>query len=94
MYLPRIMLSAQVCKWLKTCAAVSYLYANEKNGPGGGSDRGLLGQLKGEFTLKEGMLSKKDKLTGHVLVDWLEPGNYYNVDDTAVFARWEISYAF
>lgn len=92
--MPRLMLTAQLCKWMKACAGVAYLYANEKNGPGGGSDRGLLGQLKSEFTLKEGMFSKKDKLTGHVQVDWLEPGNYYNVEDTAVFARWQINYEF
>jgi len=27
-------------------------------------------------------------------VEVLEPGDYYRVDDTAVFARWELNYAF
>ena len=92
--MPRAVISAQLCKWMKGSAGIAYLYAPEKNGPGGGSDRGLLSSLKSEFTLKEGMLTKTDKLTGHLQVDWLEPGNYYNVNDTAIFARWQLNYEF
>ena len=83
-------------KWLKTSAMVGYMFAPESDGPGGGDERGLLAVLKNEFTFGENLLIHKDKLTGHLWLEVLEPGNYYSTqeNDTAVFARWEIAYSF
>jgi hypothetical protein len=92
--MPHAGLSLSPAKWLKTTAMVAYLFAPEKDGPGGGDERGFLAVLKGEFTIGESLLMHKDKLAGHLQVEILEPGNYYNVNDTAVFARWELAYSF
>jgi hypothetical protein len=91
---PRLTVTASPAKWLKTTAAVSYLYAPEADGAGGGHTRGWLGQAKAEFTIAEKLLTQKDKLTGHLQVDLLDPGDYYTGDDTGIFARWEMAYAF
>lgn len=72
----------------------AYMMAPEKNGPGGGGERGLLGVWRNDFLLAEKLLGQKDKLFGHFLVEALGPGNYYNVSDTAYFIRLELSYAF
>ena len=70
------------------------LWAPEENGPGGGDNRGFLASVRNDFVLKENFLGAKDRLFGHVLFEALEPGDYYNVDDTGYFARLELSYAF
>lgn len=79
---------------IKTTATVGYLYAPEADGPGGGHERGWLGTLKNEFLLTENWLRAKDKLTAHLWLEVLEPGDYYKVDDLALFARWEVNYLF
>jgi hypothetical protein len=92
--MPHAGLTLNPLAWMKTTAAVSYLYAPENDGPGGGHERGWLGTLKNEFTLTENWLRTKDKLTAHLWLEVLEPGDYYKVDDTSVFARWEVNYLF
>ena len=92
--MPHAGLSLSPLKWLKTSAMVAYLFAPEEDGPGGGNERGLLGVLKGEFTISEALTGHKDPLKGHLWLEVLEPGNYYKVDETAYFARWEVTYAF
>lgn len=79
---------------MKTTLSVNYLYAPEADGSGGGHERGWLGVLKNEFTLAEKRWLPKDKLTGHLWLEVLEPGNYYKADDLALFARWELNYQF
>ena len=81
-------------KVLKVQLMGAYLMAPEKDGPGGGSERGWLGTWRNDFLIKEKLLGSKDKLFGHFLVEVLEPGNYYNVSDTSYFVRLELSYAF
>lgn len=71
-----------------------YMMAPERNGPGGGRERGWLGTARYDFSLGRQMLTTKDRLFGHLLAEVFEPGDYYQVDDTAFFVRWEISYAF
>jgi hypothetical protein len=85
------------CTWgdkLTTKAYISYLWAMEDNGPGEGRDRGVLGGVFAEYVVGKGMLTAKDKLAVHVLCDVLEPGDYYKVDDLALFARWQVMYEF
>lgn len=71
-----------------------YMLAPERNGPGGGKERGWLGTARYDFTIARQLLTNKDRLFGHLLFEVFEPGNYYNVSDTAFFTRWELSYAF
>gem|GEM_PF-234414 len=92
--MPNAKISMVPVKWLKTTAMLGYLMANEDDGPGTGKDRGWLGTVKGEFTIAEKMLTNTDKLTGHLLAEVFEPGDYYVSDRTTCFLRWEVSYAF
>ncbi len=73
---------------------VGRMTAPVKDGPGGGSERGWLGTARYDFTIGSQWFTDKDRLFGHLLLEVLEPGDYYNVRDTAYFARWELSYAF
>lgn len=91
---PSVEVSATPCAPWKTTASLYYLSALEKDGSGGGRERGWLAKWRNEFTLAENWLAKKDKLTSHILLEALDPGDYYTVDDTAVYARWEVAYAF
>jgi len=57
-----------------------YMLAPEEDGPAGGDERGLLGTAWFNFKLN-------DIWSGHVLAEFVDPGNYYNVEDTAHFVR-------
>jgi hypothetical protein len=81
-------------KWVKASTMLAALWAPEDDGPGDGNYRGTLGVVKGEFTMGEKMLLPKDKLTGHLWLELFNPGDYYRVNDLAVFGRWEVLYAF
>ena len=96
--MPHVGVSCEPTARVKTSLAAAYLQAPEKDGPGGGDERGWLYKAMAEFKIAEGLMVKtgglKDKLTGHLLVEALEPGDYYKVDDTAYFARWQLAYEF
>jgi hypothetical protein len=95
--MPHIDLTVNPCSRLKTSLMAGYMLAPEKDGIGGGSNRGLLVTLWNRFTLKENLFSDGDKLTGHLLLEMVEPGDYYSddqQDDTSLFARLELNYAF
>ncbi len=92
--MPNLGVALKPLSWLKTSAMVAYLRANEKDGPGGGAERGWLGVIKGEFDIRQKILTSKDKLSAHLWLEVLEPGDYYNVNDTAYFARWQLMYEF
>lgn len=63
------------------------LFAEEKNGAGGGSNRGWLGTAKYSFPLL-------DNVNCYVLGEVLDPDDYYNSGKTAYFLRWEIMLKF
>ena len=92
--MPKASFSVSPAKFVKTSAMVGYMLADEDDGPGTGKDRGMLYVAKGEFNLGGGYLAKRDKLTGHLWLEVLDPGDYYAVNDTSYFARWEILYTF
>ncbi len=73
---------------------ISYLHAFEDDGKGDGLSRGWLARWRNDFRFKENWLIAKDRLTGHLMAEALDPGNYYPTDETAVFVRWEFNYAF
>jgi hypothetical protein len=79
----------------RTKVLAGYMFAPEEDGSGGGSHRGLLFTWWNYFNLAEKILGSKDKLTGHLLLELVNPGDYYlNDRDTAIFARWELMYTF
>jgi len=95
--MPYIDFSISPIKKLRINLMLGYMWAPEDNGAGGGNDRGLLITCKNSFTLKEKLFTSKDKLSGHILFEFLEPGNYYTDDQqdhTALFLRAELSYSF
>jgi len=59
-----------------------HMFAPEKNGPGGGDQRGTLITAWLKFKLN-------DAWSGHLLGEFVHPGDYYNVADTAHFVRVE-----
>ena len=81
-------------QWARLKAYVGPMYADQKNGPGGGSERGWLGVIRSDFTIFKGWPHGAGRLTGHLLAEVFKPGDYYNVEDTAHFLRWELTYAF
>ena len=78
----------------KTTLACYYLRAFEADGAGEGKNRGMLYVLKNEFVLGENLLLEKDKLTGHLWVEVIDPGNYHTRDETGAFIRGELMYSF
>jgi hypothetical protein len=74
---------------------LGYMMAPEEDGSGGGDERGLLFTWWNYFTIGEKLLTGKDKLSGHLLLEVVDPGDYYASDqETAIFARWEFLYTF
>jgi hypothetical protein len=95
--MPHIDFSISPCKSLKSDFLLGYMYAPTQNGLGEGKNRGLLFTWWNRFTLMENIYSDHDKLTGHLLLEIFEPGNYYSNDQqdhTASFARAELNYSF
>ena len=92
--LTHIDLSLASAKNLKVKAMAGILSAPENNGPGMGDERGVLYTCRADFNIGQKLVTDRDKLTGHLIAEVLDPGDYYNVDDTAHFLRWEFIYAF
>jgi hypothetical protein len=92
--MPHVDLSFAPNSRLKFKNLLGYMFAPEDNGPGPGDERGLLFTTRADFVITEGMLLEKDQLFGHLTLEIVDPGDYYNVDSTAHFARWELSYKF
>lgn len=80
-------------QWMSNIS-LYYLSSFEGDGAGNGKERGWLAKWRNDLTLKENWFIPKDKLAGHLQIEVLEPGDYYTQDDTSVFLRWEVSYAF
>lgn len=67
------------------------VWAFERDGAGGGRERGWLEGLTYNFPLAKGPWGK---LTGHLFAEVFEPGDYYVSDETAYFARWQVNWEF
>ena len=70
------------------------LRAEERNGAGGGRDRGDLYAAQWGFPLFAGFRGGHGKTTGHFRVEIFDPGDYYTSDRTAYYLRWEILVSF
>ena len=71
----------------KVKATVGPVFAPERNGAGGGDERGWLETVFYTFPVAKG-------LTGHLFLEVFEPGDYYVSDKTAYFFRWQLNWAF
>lgn len=96
--MPHIDFSISPTKKYTADFVLGYMFAPEDNGPGTGHNKGFLFTWWNKMVLAEKMFSEKDKLTGHILIELMEPGNYYTDaqrdEDIACFLRAELSYAF
>jgi len=87
-YFPELMFTVQPTDKLTQSFRYLYYLAEEKTGPGGGNERGHNIQSLTNYVFTKNM-------SGHILVEWLEPGNYYADDaDGALFARFQLMYTF
>lgn len=64
--------------------------AEERNGAGGGRNRGELYMAQVNFPICDGAQGGRGKTVGHLRVEILEPGDYYTSNHTAYYVRWEI----
>lgn len=95
--MPHIDLSISPAEKLNMDFMLGYMFAPEADSVSGGQNRGLLFTWWNKFTLAEKLFSEKDKLTGHVLLELMQPDDYYadtQEDDTVLFSRIELSYSF
>ena len=74
------------------------MWAETKDGLGGGDGRfkGFLTQLRYDFPI---MIADKDsggrlEIFGHVLVEYFNPGDYFETDKPAYFFRWQLDFRF
>ena len=72
-------------------ASAGPVWAFERDGAGGGRERGWLEGVQYEFPLAKGGWGA---LTGHLFAEVFEPGDYYVSDKTAYFARWQLNWEF
>ena len=68
--------------------------ADERNGAGGGRDRGDLYMAQFNFPIFAGFEGRRGKTAGHFRVELFDPGDYYTSDRTAYYFRWEILVSF
>lgn len=88
MILPEFMITAKPTDRLTQSLRYIYFLADRSNGPGGGNERGHNFQWITNYTFNK-------NLTGNVVVEWFEPGDYYTDDaDGALYARYQFIYSF
>ncbi len=75
----------------KVKATVGPVFAPERNGAGGGDERGWLETVFYTFPIAKGRFGD---LAGHLFLEVFEPGDYYVSDKTAYFFRWQLNWAF
>lgn len=66
------------------------MLAEERNGAGGGRERGELYMAQVDFPIREGGKGGRGKISGHLRAEILEPGDYFSSPRTAYYIRWEI----
>ena len=75
----------------KVKATVGPVFAPERDGAGGGDERGWLETLFYTFPICKGSAGALD---GHLFLEVLQPGDYYASDRTAYFFRWQLNWSF
>lgn len=90
---PRLTLSAKMAGHTLALSA-GPVFAQKRNGAGGGHRRGDLYTAQYTFPLFSGIGNGRGKTSGCLLAEVLDPGDYYLSDHTAYFFRWQIVVAF
>ena len=75
----------------KVKATVGPVFAPERDGAGGGRERGWLETILYRFPIAKGSAGE---LAGHLFLEVFEPGDYYASDRTAYFFRTELNWTF
>lgn len=95
--MPHIDFSFHPTAKIQTSCLLGYMFAPEKDSVTDGRNRGLLATIWNRFTIKENLWTEGDKLAGHVLIEAMDPGDYYTQEQrhsTAFFGRVELNYSF
>ena len=83
------------CEWgegsRKLTATAGPVFAPERDGAGGGRERGWLETILYSFPLASG---RAGDLTGHLFLEAFQPGDYYVSSKNAWFFRWQLNWAF
>jgi hypothetical protein len=88
MILPEFMLTVKPTDRLTQSIRYLYFMADRSNGPGDGNERGHNFQWITNYIFNK-------NLTGNVVVEWFEPGDYYlDNADGALYARYQFIYSF
>lgn len=88
MIIPELMITVKPTDRLTQSVRYLYYLADRSTGPGDGNERGHNFQLITNYTFTK-------NLTGNVIVEWFEPGDYYQDDaDGAMYARYQFIYTF
>lgn len=75
-------------------ASAGRMFAEERNGAGGGRCRGDLYAAQWGFPIFAGFCKGRGKTAGHLRLELFDPGDYYVSDRTAYYLRWEILVSF
>lgn len=75
-------------------ASAGRMFAEERNGAGGGRCRGDLYAAQWSFPIFAGFGNGRGKTAGHLRLELFDPGDYYVSDRTAYYMRWEILVSF
>ena len=75
-------------------ASAGRMFAEERNGAGGGRCRGDLYAAQWGFPIFAGFGNGRGKTAGHLRLEIFDPGDYYVSDRTAYYLRWEILVSF
>ena len=80
----------------KVYASAGPMYAAVEDDLGGGNGDlyGWLGVARYDFPLWKKIFGKRGELFGHVMVEVLDPGDYYTSDKWAYFLRWQVTARF
>ncbi|MFA7173206.1 MAG: hypothetical protein WC340_07295 [Kiritimatiellia bacterium] len=96
---PHLEAGCDITKAHKLGATVGPMYADEKDGLGGGSGDlyGWLGSIFYEFPILTNVFGRDDQrgnVIGRVQAEVLDPGDYYTTDKVAYYLRWQIIASF
>lgn len=98
MHMPKLTVGANLGRAHSVTAYVGPMFAAASDGLGGGDGyfKGFISQAKYSFPL---LLADKERgerfeIVGHLLFEMFNPGDYFETDKPAYFARWQVEFKF
>lgn len=92
--MPYIEVGAKPHAKVSSTMLLGYMMAPQADPVTDESARGILFTWWNKYTLKTGLITDKDKLAGHILIEVVKPGSFHASDDLAKWLRWEFLYSF